>query len=100
MDLKWFVARFEDGYTPFVTAICAANETAAGQEMLERVGAIVMDIDKSCMRFVSVTELDLAVDIAQLESQFLYLDSVHGPFTRTVHPVEELFRKWASGQAP
>lgn len=100
MELKWYVVTFADEYEPFVTAVCAADETAAAQEMLERVGAIVMDIDESCMRFVSVTEVDLAVDLDQLESQFLHLDLVRGPFTRLVHPVKELFEKWASGQVP
>ncbi len=100
MALKWFVARFEDGYDPFVTAICATDEAKAKQAMLERVSAILMDIDESCMEFVSVTEADLAVDLAELESQFVYLDWVHGPFTRLVHPLHEIFTKWASGQAP
>jgi hypothetical protein len=97
-DQQWFVVTFADEYEPFVTAICAANETDAANEMLERVGAIVMDIDESCIRFVSVTKADLPVDLAELESQFLYLDSVYGPFTRLVHPVKEMFIKWASGQ--
>jgi hypothetical protein len=97
-DQQWFVVTFADEYEPFVTAICAANETDAANEMLERVGAIVMDIDESCMRFVSVIKADLSVDLAELESQFLYLDSVYGPFTRLVHPVKEMFIKWASGQ--